>query len=400
MHCLWLTRQDPRPADSGELIYSRGLLHALSEHGAVDVTVLAHRAPLGPPDSTCPGRISYRIGGTVPDKSLRSLLSGLPSDACRLGNPAMRAALLEMLASRAWDWVVIDQAACGWALDLLPPAHLPPQPPCPRLAYVAHNHEASLRREVAAGHRGPLPLRLALRRDAEKYARVEQRLCRAADLITAITPRDRDTFAREFPTKHIVCLPPGYEGPPPPAAPTPITQQTPRRVVLTGAFQWLAKRHNLETFLTAAAQPFRAAGIEFLVVGKADPAYFTALSRRYPWARFVPNVPAMDPYLRDARVGLIPEALGGGFKLKALDYIFRGLPLAAIDSALSGLPVDPARDAITAPDPAALAAAVAARIDDLAFLNSAASRALDACRGAFRWEDRGRTLAAALQSTP
>jgi glycosyltransferase involved in cell wall biosynthesis len=176
----------------------------------------------------------------------------------------------------------------------------------------------------------------------------------------------------------------------------PITDDTPRRVVLAGAFEWLAKRRNLEAFLQAAAPVFPAAGIEFLVVGKADAAWLAGLAARWPWLRQVANVPSVDPYLADARIGLIPEALGGGFKLKALDYIFRGLPLGAIDSALSGVPIDPERDAIVASDLAGLAHAIAARIDDLAFLNAAAQRCLAACREAFDWSARGATLAEAL----
>ena len=62
------------------------------------------------------------------------------------------------------------------------------------------------------------------------------------------------------------------------------------------------------------------------------------------------------------------------------------------------MPVDPATEAIAAPDPGSLAKAVAEKIDDLAFLNHAANRALDACRHAFRWEDRGELLGRALEN--
>jgi hypothetical protein len=42
--------------------------------------------------------------------------------------------------------------------------------------------------------------------------------------------------------------------------------------------------------------------------------------------------------------------------------------------------------------------AIAARIDDLEFLNGAAQRSLAACRDAFDWATRGATLADALTS--
>lgn len=388
MRCLWITRQDPRPSDSGELIYSRGLLRSLAACPDTRITVLAHR-PAMHGDETDP-ELHWELHGWIPKKRLRCLFSPLPSDASRLGNKIMRQALEDLSREGHWDWIVIDQAACGWALS-----HLPEKGD-PRVAYIAHNHETSVRRQVASDRGGSPVMRALLEFDAWKYATLEQALCDRADLITAITPRDQDLFRRIAPGKPVICLPPGYRGPIV-ETPPPITKSTPRRVVLAGAFEWLAKRRNLEAFLAAADAPFRRGNLHFTVVGKADPAYFAALGKRYDWAEFHANVPSIDPHLANARIGLIPEALGGGFKLKALDYIFRGLPLAALEPALSGLPLDPGRDTITATDPAALAEAVAARIDDLDFLNAAASRALEACRSAFQWSDRGETLAAAME---
>lgn len=386
MRCLWITRQDPRAADSGELIYSRGLLAALAGHG-VRLTVLAHRADSAAPPPA-PAGIEWVLPGPLPPKRALGVLARLPSDADRLGSPPLRAALRGLLESGGWDWIVLDQAACGWALDEIPAAS-----PA-RLAYVAHNHEAGVRRQVAADASGPL--RLLLRRDAAKYARLERALVARAALVTAITPRDRGEFLREAPQRRVIVLTPGHDGPVPAGDPAPAGPSTPRRAVLAGTFQWIAKRRNLEAFLTVAADPFQQAGVGFQVVGKAEPAYFGRLARRHPWASFEANVPDVGPWLRDARIGLIPEALGGGFKLKALDYVFRGLPLAALEPALSGLPLAPGSDVIAAGDLPALAREVVARIDDLPQLHRLACSALAMCRDAFRWTDRGAALAAAL----
>lgn len=389
MRCLWITRQDPRPSDSGELIYSRGVLRSLAAASDFQITVLAHRPP-HPGDETDP-ELHWELHGWIPKKKLGCLLSSLPSDASRLGNKLMRAAFEALAQEGHWDWVIIDQAACGWALS-----HLPHRGG-PRVAYIAHNHETSVRKEVASAQGSSPLIRTALEFDAWKYGRLEQAICDRADLITAITPRDQELFRRMAPEKPVIILSPGYQGPMVPTPPT-ISESTPRRVILAGAFEWLAKRRNLETFLAAAENPFRAANIHFVVAGKADATYFADLAKRHPWAEFHANVPSIDPYLTHTRVGLIPEALGGGFKLKALDYIFRGLPLAAIETALSGLPIEADTNTITAKDPASLAYAIAARIDNFDFLNTAAKCALDQCREAFRWPDRGAILAQALEN--
>lgn len=386
MRCLWITRQDPRPADSGELIYTLGLLRSLAAQPGIELTVLAHKA--AKPTEGGP-ELRWELHGTIPSGRLKSLPAKLPGDAYRLGNPQQREVLAGLL-KETWDWIIIDQAACAWALDLLGAEQ--------KVMYLAHNHEASVRRQVAGDRGGSLPMRMALKWDSWKYGRMEGRLARRANLISAITPRDADAFALDAPGVPIFVLKPGYGGEIPQGPPRPITAEIPRQVVLAGAFEWLAKRRNLEAFLQAAADPFQAAKIGFQVVGKADPAWFTALAKQHPWASFQANVPSVTPFLDQARIGLIPEALGGGFKLKALDYIFRGLPLASVEAALSGVPVDPRSEAIAAPDPESLAQAVAARINDLPFLNHAAGKALENCRSAFRWEDRGITLARALEN--
>lgn len=394
MRCLWITRQDPRPADSGELIHSVGLIRSLASAG-VDVTVLAHRAASPAARSLEPAavdaRVRWELHGTIPTGRVRGIVSSLPSDAYRLGNPVQRAALSRLMGEGGWDWVVIDQAAGAWSLDAIPPS----QP----VAYVAHNDETTVRREVALDRDGSLPMQAALRWDAWKYGRMERRLGDRASLVTAITPRDLAAFRARHPGKATMLLMPGYAGAIPPGPAPRLTADLPRRVVLAGAFEWLAKRRNLEAFLREAAPSFTAAGVEFQVVGKAEPTWFAELARRHPWARFDANVPSIDPYLAQARIGLIPEALGGGFKLKALDYVFRGLPLAAIGPALSGVPIDPHRDAVVGDDLSGLARAVVDRIDDLDFLNAAAGRALDACRHAFDWSSRGRDLARVLAAT-
>lgn len=386
MRCLWITRQDPRPADSGELIYSLGLLRSLAAQPGMEITVLAHHAA-----RPCEGlpSVKWELHGTIPGGRLKSLASMLPGDAYRLGNPAQRTALA-LLLEKKWDRIIIDQAACAWALPMIGGET--------KIVYIAHNHETEVRRQVATDGGSSFPMRMALQYDALKYGRMERSLCQRADLISAITPRDADSFRGEAPGKPVCILPPGYGGEIPAGPARPITAETPRRVVLAGAFEWFAKRLNLEAFLQAAAGPFQAAEIGFQVVGKAEQSWFDALAREHPWASFKANVPSVAPYLDEARIGLIPEALGGGFKLKALDYIFRGLPLASVEAALSGVPIDPLTDAIAAADPESLAREVAAKIDDLRFLNQAAASALDACRTAFRWEDRGITLARALEN--
>lgn len=384
---LWITRQDTRPLDSGELIYSGGLIDSLAATREFEITVLAHDAKR---PATGGPSVRWKLTGTIPTTRWKAMFTRWPADAWRLGNSRSRAALRSLLAEGKWDWVVIDQAACAWAMDEL--ARL--RGAWGKLAYIAHNREAEVRPQVALESDGPWLLQTALHWDARKYAAMEDRLAVNADLVTAITPRDEQAFLRAHPGKATLCLPPGYVGKPHDGP--GVTADTPVAVVLAGAFEWLAKRRNLESFLTAASGVFPENAIAFTIVGKAPDGYFEDLRDKFPWCEFAANVPSISPWLDRARIGLIPEALGGGFKLKALDYIFHRLPVAAIRPALSGLPLDPDRDAIVADDQDGLVRAIAERIHDTGYLARAATSALEKCRHSFDWKDRGIALAAAL----
>lgn len=402
MKCLWLTRKYPRPTNSGELIYSDGLIRSFAGAGA-DLTVIAHdndEAPVGDGSEASEhldeDGVAWRLGSPTLGSRLGSLLGPLPADSWRLKHGGPGRALDEAISGEAWDAILIDHAALGWALrPIRRRRRSGGLPGDPLLVYVSHNHEAKVRREVARSSAAAFPRRLALRFDAEKYARQEEALCREADLVTAITPAEVDAYRAHFPRQSYLCLTPGYAGPFHPDR--VITAETPRRVVMSGSFEWIAKRINLERFLDQAAAPLAAAGIALRIVGKTDEAFRAAVEARFPGVDFVGRVPDMSPYLLDARMGLIVEEFGGGFKLKTLEYLFHGLPLAGLAQAVEGLPLESPRHLLLERDVPALVAAVAAAVDDLDRLNAMRSEAFAICRDAFRWEDRGRDLLDALR---
>ncbi|CAN5133126.1 N/A [soil metagenome] len=391
MNILWITRQDPRTGDSGELIYSGGLIRSLSGVSGFRVEVVAHevaapgaaRAPMPEDWTLVRGARRRRVG---------SLAGALPSDAFRLSGTPMRTALRSRLAGGAPpDAVVIDQAACGWALDIL--GRRARRTP---VVYIAHNVEAAIRPAIARGAQGSLARRTLQRLDAWKYSRLEDRLCRRAALVAAITDADSATFRARFPGTPVRTLRPGYEATPTPRV--PITAHTPRLAVIAGSFEWIAKQANLLDFLRVSTSRLAAAGIQIQVVGKAPAAFVSSVLREFPALEFHAHVPTVSPYLSSARLGLVIDALGGGFKLKTLDYIFHGLPVAGLGRAIQDLPVDRHADLILADSYGALADAMIDRIDDTGALDAMRHRALEKCLPHFRWERRCHELAAALSS--
>jgi glycosyltransferase involved in cell wall biosynthesis len=288
------------------------------------------------------------------------------------------------LHEQRWRAVVIDQAACGWAVTQLARAKLP-------IVYLAHNHEASVRRQVALAEPSR-PRRWLMQADAAKYARLEQILVGQAALVTAITDNDARTFAEAKPITSILTLPPGYSGRVLPHR--VLTPATPRKVVVVGKFEWIAKQLNLARWAHEAVPLLSASGIETQVIGTVPSALQARLTR--PGLSFTGPVADIQPHLCNARFGLVAEEVGGGFKLKTLDYLLHRLPIAALDGNLAGLPKAITANAMVADTPRALAGRIIARIDDLEHLNQMQHNAFRAAQTAFDWEEGARRFLLAL----
>jgi glycosyltransferase involved in cell wall biosynthesis len=231
-----------------------------------------------------------------------------------------------------------------------------------------------------------------LRWDAAKFARLEAILVRQAALVTAITAADAAAYRNQGPQRPVLELPPGYTGGL--DALPPLSEETPRRLMLVGRYDWIAKQENLARWAAEGVPRLAAAGVETTVAGHVPPALQQRLAR--PGLRFLGEQPDLAASLAGGRIGLVAETLGGGFKMKTLDYIFHGLPVAALPGGLEGLPACIKANTITAETPARLAAAILEPIDDLPRLERMRQSAFTAGRAGFRWQDRGEMLVSAI----
>jgi len=393
MRCLWLTWIDPTPAHDGQRIYSGRLIEAFAAAGAeLEVLCGAHRHSARR-DGDVEGRVTWRLAGARRNAAWQSVLSDLPHVVHRSATREMRARFKSLLRREPWDCVVLDGLYAGWALALLQAAAVVGRAR-PRLVYVAHNHETTMRADLAANMPGRGLARLYLKSDARKVAGLEREIVAAADLVTAITSADAAKFAAERPGRPTIVLTPGYaEGR---VAARRIDETIPRRAAIVGSFEWIAKQANLEAFLAVADPLFAAAGAELIVVGNGRPEFLRALARKTAATRFVGEVSRVEPYLGNARLAILPERLGGGFKLKILTYVFNRVPIATLESCLAGTPLAPGDSVLAYGDYGSLARGAVAALDDLTLLDAVQTRAYAACDREFDWASRGERLRASI----
>jgi len=392
LQCLWLTRMDPVPSDAGDLTYSFHLLSSLRDAGA-QVTVLAMRRTGDSARSANEGGIEWvfvplKKGGDIGGRlAVQSLFSRLPNVATQYNTASFRRALRAQMA-KDWDTIVIDHLGMGWVWSAVEAYRVRKSDIVS--VFIAHQCEGEVRRGMASNFRGNIVRKIGLGIDAVKAGRLERKLVRQSDLVSAITEEDLHCFGALDKT---ILLTPGYAGLR--VACCKINNTTPRRALILGNAIWLAKQMNLIEFITAADELFHERQIELWVVGKV-PNRFQARNR-FRATRFLGYVKDLGPIFRGVRIGIVAERTGGGFKLKTLDYIFNRVPIAAIRGGIAGLPLTPGLHYLSFESMWELARGVAAVIDDTERLNSLQQTAYEKCNTAFDWSDRGRTLCNAIQ---
>jgi polysaccharide biosynthesis protein PslH len=391
MKCLWLTLADPDPPENGQYLYSSGLIHAVASAG-LDLHVVGLTRPGASHFSgERADRVTWQLASHRPSSQWIALASTLPQLAVRTRTREMQHSIGELLERNQWDVVLFDSIAIGWALPaVLRHARSAARPP--RLVYLSHNHEENVARRIARDEPNFFKRQVRLF-DALKIARLERALVRNADVMTSNSPEDCQQFGSAWPGKPIRFLPPGYRQPH--IAERQITSEIPRRAIIVGSFEWFPKRLSLENFLRVADPLFAKAGVELHVVGNARTAYLDQMRGTVAATTFTGYVDDVRPHMAQARLALVPDHLGG-FKLKALDYVFNRLPILAISGSVPGMPLRQAESILLHADHEALAHGVLRIIDDFDALNRMQDFAYLACRDQFDWSAIGRRLISAI----
>jgi glycosyltransferase involved in cell wall biosynthesis len=395
LRCLWLAREIPLPLRFGDRVYTAQLAQALVAAGA-SVTFMG----LATSTASClqaaqafENRINWKIVPGRPNPTAVALGSLLPVVAARFATRAYAQQLDAMLHAHDFDIIILDHYAMVWVIGYIQGREK--NGARPLIAYIAHNFETKLSVDTAGDFHGNLFRKLALHANAWKIAAAERRLADVANIIVTLTAEDANSLASLSPLSTKLVLPPGYNGPRAPDR--QIVPATPRRVVIVGAYRWTPKEINLSAFLETADPILKNAGVGIDVVGEVSDSLRKAWEPRVKATRFVGFVDDLSEFLAARRIGLVIEEIGGGFKLKTLDYVFNRVPIAALKGSVAGLPLTPGLHYLSFESMLELAQGVAAVIDDDRRLNSMQQAAYERCELHFNWSDRGQTLCDAIR---
>ncbi len=384
MSYLWLTRFVPYPPRyGGDVTYSARLLEHLADYAPVDV--LCYREHIDPFPQT-PG-VTWNLLPWQAKPRWRSIVANVPNVAAQARQDAYIARMFE-LADKA-DAVILDHIGMAWCAELLSRRRISGGTGRhPALIFIPLDHNKSMRSFVATQIRNPV-MRALVGWDAFKAARLEDRAIKLVDGVVVLTERDKGLFQADHPDANYLLVQPGYTGGIVPSR--HINASVPERICVLGGRGTFHKQIVLQQCLDALRR--KGAPAQHVdVVGNIDDSLRTELQTRYPGLTFRGYIDDVDAYLATVRLGIVPDAVGGGFKLRALTYAFNRVPMVAVQGALAGMGFTPGVNYVEGADLDSMVDAARLLVNDFDQLNRIQEAAFQHCQGRFDWSQRAGDL--------
>lgn len=376
---LYLTKVYPYPpATAGDAVYSKGIVEAFAY--ACKITVICADSGAAKRDNP---RIDWRIVGPEKSGQAGSVLSRWPLIAWKNATCHFESELKRQLEKR-WDTIVLDNLGLVHALPRVKKYR--EKNPATRLVYISHEYEFPTRQAKYDSYHLSLAKRLVASRDLAKVRNSEEGLIRCCDIVTVINTSDLKPFREIAPEKKYLSLMPGYNGPV--VKRRQINKTVLRRVLLLGGRRSEQKRQILLDWMAVAYEPLKKAGIEMVVVGDMDDSLREFLNKSYADTKVLGFVDDLGALISSARMGLIVDTVGGGFKMRLLSHVFQRLPIVGLGDAIDGLPTPEGEGYLGASDLHALVGLVCKVIEDADRLNTLHETAFNHCAKAYSWNTR------------
>lgn len=392
MHVLAVTSVVPRNLHGGDRIYSHNLLEGLAF--LAELTVIGHEDAGNNDDLARRGYRVVEAGRRRTGWRVLSLFSGWPSSVFVNRSAALRKAIDSVVRDVEFDVLICDHLRMSWAAPYVnrKRIQLGKRPlPC---VLITQNVEAVVSKTAAKHERNPLKA-AALWLDAVKVQVLEKRALQTFNEVTAISVNDADLIRSVY-GRDVTVIMPGYDHEAGLVAHS--AQRRKRQAVLVGSFWSENKKANLLETVEQAARVFPGCGIRLKVVGSMPRQLQRKLLARFSFVDVLGAVKQVRPHLDESSIGIVAEARGGGFKLKALDYIFAKLPMAVVDGSLDGLALVPHEEYLHYKSVADLVQGIAKELDNPDRLSRIGLAAYSRCEGRFSWRDRAQLLTKVVEA--
>ena len=272
-----------------------------------------------------------------------SHFSKLPLAVLRYRSDALRRQVDHLAQSEKFDAIVCDFLFSS--LNISDPG---------AAILFQHNVESIIWKRHAE-HARTLVLKMYFQGQYERMLRYEERVCRAAKRIVAVSDGDARTMQSLYGVRGVAAVPTGVDVDyfaARPKAPWPATD-----LVFLGSMDWRPNIDAIRWFATDILPLIRRRRPEcsLTIVGRNPTAEILRLAEVDPRIRVTGTVPDVRPYLRESAVSIVPLRIGGGTRLKIYEAMAAKVPVISTTIGAEGLDVRDGENIALADSPDAFA---------------------------------------------
>ncbi len=396
MRILFLASEFPFPPDSGGRIKTHSLLEHLRARHSLHLLCF-RRGPLDARQERWAAGLAKvetipLFRGRNALNLARSYLSRLPLSIERNRHPLMADAVHRACADAGPDAIFCD----GWLMA----QYIPRDWPGIKLLHE-HNAEHILWQRQAAMERNPLR-RWLVRHESHRVLRYESSILPLFDAVFAVSEQDRAALLGIGADPARTWILPNLPEPHLLLQPAPSFASSAPLVLYFGTLSWLPNLQGLDRLLSDVWPMVRRACPEatLAIAGRGAPAALERAARRTAGVEYLGPVDDPEPLYRRARVFVEATPSGGGTKLKVLNAMARGLPVAASPQAIEGIDAVPNVHVMVGEDAQTLGQAILALLGDPALWQRISENARSLIRDRYRAEIAYRPLDEVLSGTP
>jgi glycosyltransferase involved in cell wall biosynthesis len=249
------------------------------------------------------------------------------------------------------------------------------------IALRQHNVESTLIRRVAENETNPVK-KFVMSIQAKRLFEYERNVLRVFDLVLPITQPDNVRMEAMAPGTPQMTVPSGTDFPlnmPPPS------NCMNASIIHVAAMDWLPNQGALRWFIDSVMPLIRAKGVKVTLhaVGKNMPPEMSRLAA----GDIVIHGFLMDikPLLREACIAVVPLSVGGGMRIKIVDYMSEGIPVVSTTIGAEGISDGSDGSVLIADNPQDFADAVVALLQDRDLRERVRTQGFSVGKARFDW---------------
>lgn len=354
MNILFVTPRIPYPPDTGAKIRTFNLLKQARAGGENQVSLLSFIysdtelegvkkiKELGIEVVTVRGqdRVTFQA-------ILKAVFYNIPLTIAKYHRGAMVFALKDYLSKQKVDVVHFDHIHMGQYLKYVKPVPV---------VVDEHNVEWIIYQRCCENKKGLT--RLLWKIETEKMAFFEKRLCNQASCVTFVSDTDRNILEHHVKNQNTLkTIENGVDTDFFSAGPEGGNCSEEDSLVFTGSMDWYFNEDAVVYFFNEVLPLIwsKKKDVRFYIVGRNPSSVVTQLQEKDKRIVVTGMVPDVRPYIRKAKVVVIPLRFGGGTRLKILEALSMKKALVSTTLGAEGLDVENGCDLMIADSPIPIA---------------------------------------------